>query len=229
MKLPSFEDLLIENRYGNMVNVTMKQKNDLETPAKKWTEYDADAPSRSEYVIFNHDTPDKLKDTIKAQGGFENYKGELALPATPAEVNHIIKGPKNPEHIFNSGLHNRLNIGTSILSKHIVNASHLPHVDNDTSHYALLDVPMDMENDVKLNPAISKSKKGTYFVKIPKSLHDSYQESKKFLGKAKGINRGEMLILRRAGIDPLKTNRARMRIEVSNTMSPEQIEQLRNR
>ncbi len=179
--------------------------------------------SKDEYLLVHKDAPfDVSSDAVHFNGT------HYAIPTTAGTVNAVNGYTPHVRLDTQIRLANKYSTSRSEIEKYI-STSVVPHEYSKPDHYAILDVPMDMEKDVQ--GIAKRSNRGTYFLKIPKELHDKFQSEAFYEnGKIKRTpnrNRGANLILFSNGIDANKTNNARMRIEVSQTYTPEQISKMK--
>ena len=229
----SFENLLIESMKKYLDRVTtnvhferMTKATDALPKKSPPSEYDIpDTPSKSEYLIFDKNIPDELKTSLLAKNSKIAPSGEIALPVSANVVDNIHHSSSNML-LQKQKLAAHLKTTTDLIDKHLIGSSTVPYHDEDKSHYALLDAPIDTEKEFAGNKNVFRSNKGTYFVKTSKALHDMYQKEKG-IGARRLASRSHVLILRNAGIDPYKANKGGMRVDISKTLSPEDIERMK--
>lgn len=188
-----------------------------------------DVVVKDEYLLFK-DPPFKHELLKKTDNGL------YAISVSKGTVNSIkdygIESKLDVEH----KLANFFKTDRKTILKHFVGASPFKHqIGLDKTHYAILDIPLDMVNKIAHNPNVIKSNKGTYYTKIPKELHDFFQSHLRYGADGKVTkgsvmnNRGSDWILHGIGIDHRMKNNANMYVFVKNTFSPEDIKRMKGK
>lgn len=182
--------------------------------------------TKDEFLLVHKDAP--FIDTVRKKYSTLFNGTHYAVPYNANRATRLSGYLKHGDLDERSSIGQMLGVHHADLIPY-VSTSVVPHSYSENDHYALLDVPLDMTKDVV--GKAKKSNKGTYFVKIPKELHDKFNSTGFFenlkIGKMVNKKRANDLILYMNGIDPTKTNTGKMKIEVTHTYSPEQIKKMK--